>query len=66
MRYNFKIDGMSCEHCVNAVKQALEMFPNVRIKSVTLGKATIESDTLLDKKLLGQAITEAGFSLMDD
>ncbi|MFA6043733.1 MAG: cation transporter [Phycisphaerales bacterium] len=37
------IDGMTCGHCVQAVTKALSAVPGVRIKSVALGSAVIET-----------------------
>lgn len=35
------IEGMSCEHCVRAVKGALEAVPGVAVETVEIGTATI-------------------------
>ena len=36
-----QIKGMSCGHCVSAVKQALGDVPGVKIEDVTIGTAVI-------------------------
>lgn len=38
------IDGMTCDHCVAAVRKALASVPGVRIERVALGSATVEYD----------------------
>ena len=41
---SFSIDGMSCGHCVAAVKEALEGVTGVAVKNVSIGSATVEFD----------------------
>ncbi|MBC8086669.1 MAG: heavy-metal-associated domain-containing protein [Phycisphaerae bacterium] len=36
-----QINGMSCGHCVSAVKQALAEVPGVTIENVTIGQAVV-------------------------
>ena len=36
------IQGMSCQHCVNAVQGALEAVPHVAVKEVGIGRARVE------------------------
>ena len=36
-----QIKGMSCGHCVSAVKQALGEVPGVKIENVAIGNAVI-------------------------
>jgi copper chaperone CopZ len=38
------IDGMSCQHCVRAVRLALEPLDGITIHEVGLGTARIETD----------------------
>lgn len=57
----FLIEGMSCQHCVMALKKELSEL-EVVIKSVEVGKAEVAYDpakTGRDKII--QAIEEAGF-----
>lgn len=37
-----QIDGMSCNHCLNAVNQALAAVPGIRVESVRIGRAEVE------------------------
>jgi copper chaperone len=39
-----RIDGMSCDHCVRAVKQALEAVPGVTHAEVEVGAARVEGE----------------------
>ena len=38
----FEIEGMSCNHCVKAVSDALGSLPGVKIDHVSIGSATVE------------------------
>lgn len=57
-----KIDGMSCDHCVRAVRQALEELPQVDIQSVGIGRASLrfDNDSTSVERILA-AIQEAGY-----
>ena len=64
MTHRLAIDGMSCSHCIHAVKTRLEALPGVRPVEVQIGSALIESDG--SDATMGQVragITEAGYSL---
>jgi copper chaperone len=39
-----RIDGMSCDHCVRAVRQALEAVPGVTRAEVEVGAARVEGE----------------------
>ena len=41
---NLIIEGMTCEHCVRAVRGRLEKTPGVKVESVTVGAASIALD----------------------
>jgi copper chaperone CopZ len=43
-RMRFEIDGMSCGHCVAAVRRALEQLPGVTVEHVEIGSATVSLD----------------------
>lgn len=38
---NLRIDGMSCGHCVAAVRSALEGVPEARVEEVAIGRARV-------------------------
>jgi copper chaperone CopZ len=42
----FKIEGMSCGHCVMSVRKAIGKLDNVKIDDVQIGKAKLEYDEL--------------------
>lgn len=61
------IEGMSCGHCVNHVKNALEEIDGVAGVVVDLqGKnAVVELSKDVDCEVLKGAVTEAGYDVMD-
>lgn len=55
------IDGMTCGHCVQAVTKVLAAVPGVKVKSVAVGSAVIET---ADGWATGKAVNtleEAGY-----
>ena len=40
----FIIEGMSCGHCVMAVRKELSKLDNVKIDDIQIGKAKVEFD----------------------
>lgn len=57
-----EIKGMSCQHCVKAVTDALSKVSGVaRVVTVDLdaGRATVEGD--VDPQALAAAVKEAGY-----
>jgi len=43
-RLTLEIEGMTCEHCVRAVRGRLERTPGVAVEHVSVGSATIRLD----------------------
>ncbi len=61
-----KIEGMSCHHCVMAVKMELSKLENVKVEDVQIGRAKVQYDeTKVDEKKLAAAIEEAGYKLIN-
>jgi copper ion binding protein len=67
MKKLMMIEGMSCGHCVNHVKNALEEIDGVVDVVVDLqGKnALVELSKDVDSEALKGAVTEAGYDVMD-
>lgn len=61
-----EIKGMSCEHCVRAVTQALRDLPGVHEAEVSLerGGARITADDTVSEADLRAAVEEAGYDLV--
>ncbi|MDR1024818.1 MAG: cation transporter [Treponema sp.] len=66
MKTKLKIDGMSCEHCVKAVKTALEGISGVKSASVNLKAKTADVDHADSVTLaaLKAAVEEAGYEVV--
>lgn len=43
-RIALTIEGMTCEHCVRAVRGRLEKTPGVVVENVAIGSATVRVD----------------------
>jgi copper chaperone CopZ len=61
----FRIQGMSCEHCVRAVRQSLEHIPGVEVDEVVLGAARVRYDeTTIPEGRIRAAIEETGYRVL--
>jgi copper chaperone CopZ len=63
VKTEYKITGMSCQHCVGAVKTALEKIPGVTRAEVTVGAATLEASRALTRDEVDKALDDEGFRL---
>ena len=62
-RTTLKIEGMSCGHCVQSVKQALEGIEGVKVESVSVGGAAVEYDPARTSvRDIARAIGDAGYA----
>lgn len=61
----FKVDGMSCGHCVAAVTTEVSKLDGVTNVDVDLaaGAVTVESEQPVDPNAFAAAIDEAGFAM---
>lgn len=62
IEHEIHIEGMSCHHCVAAVRKALEQVPGVEVREVRVGAAVVaydEANTPLTA--LTAAIQDAGY-----
>ena len=61
-RITLAIDGMSCGHCVGAVRRALEELEGVNVEQVGIGSATVQLDPArATAETLTTAIEDAGY-----
>ncbi len=58
------IKGMSCQHCVNSTKEALEKLPGVRDVVVNLDKGEASYSGDVDAKLVKETIEKIGFEVI--
>ena len=62
----YRVEGMTCEHCVRAVTTELVILPGVQSVDVDLesGAVTVTSNGPLDQSAVREAIDEAGYELV--
>ena len=61
-RMTMQIDGMSCAHCVKAVRDALSELPGVQVEQVDVGSATVAFDeSRVQKRAVLDAVRDAGY-----
>ncbi|EKQ57415.1 MULTISPECIES: cation transporter [unclassified Clostridium] len=64
MKKKILIEGMSCEHCVAHVKNALEGIDGVSSVEVSLGGKYATAETDVDNEILKEAIEEEGYDVV--
>ena len=58
----FKIDGMTCNHCVMSVNKELKKLPGITSSDVRIGAALVSFEELNVSELqIKAAIQEAGY-----
>ena len=58
------IGGMSCDHCVRAVREALGGVSGVEVENVEIGAARVRYDAEgVDRRRLVEAVEEEGFTV---
>jgi copper chaperone CopZ len=64
IKEKIKIEGMSCVHCVMAVRKELSKLP-LKVKDVSIGSAEVEyEETKITNEDIKQAIDNAGYTLI--
>jgi copper ion binding protein len=61
----YTVSGMTCAHCVNAVREEVGQISGVNAVDVDLesGQVTVTSDAPLDDAQVRGAVEEAGYEL---
>jgi copper chaperone len=63
-RKELSIGGMSCEHCVSAVRGALERLEGVAVEKVEIGTARIGFEPgRIEEDRIREAVEEEGYSV---
>ena len=56
------VDGMSCGHCLRAVRGALERVSGARVETVQMGLARVDYDAeRTTAEALAAAVSDAGY-----
>jgi copper chaperone len=61
----YTVTGMTCDHCVRAVREEVSALPGVIAVDVVLatGAVTVTSDPPLDAATFAAAVDEAGYAV---
>lgn len=61
----FEIDGMGCDHCVSAVRDALSDIDSVGVLDAEIGSATVGFDPSVTNHIeIAAAIADAGYTVV--
>lgn len=60
-RVELAIDGMSCGHCLKAVREALARVDGVTKADVEIGRARVECEERVAREALVGALADAGY-----
>ena len=59
---SMQISGMTCGHCVSAVRKALEAVPGVMVEQLAIGSATVAYDeAATNADAIAQAVDDEGY-----
>lgn len=63
-RLTMEIGGMSCGHCVGAVKGALQGVPGVEVEQVAVGSAVVAYDPdRVSPEAIARAVADEGYQV---
>ncbi|MEI6547901.1 MAG: cation transporter [Burkholderiales bacterium] len=65
MQQEFKVQGMTCGHCVKAVTQAIQLLDHAAAVSVELESGKVVVDSSLAREQLAEVIREEGYSVVN-
>ena len=62
----YQVQGMTCGHCVSAVRSEIGQIPGVADVAVDLhsGRVTVTSDLPIDDDAIHAAVDEAGYEVV--
>ncbi len=62
-RLSLTIEGMSCDHCIRAVRGRLERTPGVEVEDVKVGSAVVDYDpSQITVDTIEEAIADEGYT----
>jgi copper chaperone len=59
----YAVEGMSCQHCVDAITGEVTKVPGVRAVRVDLAAKTVDVEGDADDAVIRAAIDEAGYEI---
>lgn len=63
MAYRFDVQGMTCNHCVRAVTEAVQRVDAQARVDIDLARGTVDVDSTAARERLAEAIREEGYSV---
>lgn len=63
MHHVIQIEGMSCQHCVHAVKEALSQLEGLTVTHVEVGKAEVDVQTPSALERVRAVMGDEGFQV---
>ncbi len=62
----FQVEGMTCDHCRNAVTTEVSAVPGVQAVAVDVeaGTVTVSTDQPVEQSDIAAAVDEAGYTLL--
>ena len=62
----FQVEGMTCDHCRNAVTTEVSAVPGVQAVAVDVeaGTVTVSADQPVEQSDIATAVDEAGYTLV--
>ncbi|MCX7213232.1 MAG: cation transporter [Burkholderiales bacterium] len=64
MQQEFKVQGMTCGHCVKAVTQAVQLLDNTAVGSVELDSGKVVISSGVSRERLVEAIRDEGYAVV--
>ena len=64
MQQEFKVQGMTCGHCVKAVTQAVQRLDNTAVVSVELDSGKVVISSGVSRERLVEAIRDEGYAVV--
>lgn len=64
MQQEFKVQGMTCGHCVKAVTHAVQLLDNAAAVSVELDSGKVVINSAVPRERLVEAIREEGYTVV--
>ncbi|MDH7516713.1 MAG: heavy-metal-associated domain-containing protein [Bacteroidota bacterium] len=63
----FHIEGMTCNHCVAALRRELENIVGLAVKDIEIGTVRVEYDpSAVNEERIRAAVNAAGYSVRDE
>lgn len=59
-----QIEGMSCDHCVKSVREALQGVSGAAVESVEIGRAEVNAAPGTSRDALVEAVEGVGFDVV--